>query len=115
MLNFSSKDCVFLCSGPVDFRKQINGLISLTRSIIKENPYSHNYFVFINRKKTAIKVLHFDGQGYWMHLKRLSKGKFKWPNGDQSSIKLTPMELQVLMMNGDYQEASFESSWQAAS
>ena len=111
MLSVSSTDKVFLCSNSIDFRKQANGLIKLTQSILEENPYSQNYFVFINRKKNALKILHFDGQGSGRHYKRLSKGKFKWPSGKEGKIFLSPTELHILLMNGNYQKAQIQSDW----
>lgn len=111
MLSISSRDKVYLCSNPIDFRKQANGLIKLTQYTLEENPYSQNYFVFINRKKNALKILHFDGNGIWMYYKRLSKGKFKWPNGEEAKVTLSPTELQILLMNGNYQTAEIQGDW----
>jgi len=111
MLSLSTQDKVYLCLESIDFRKQINGLIQLTQSILKKNAYSQNYFAFINKKKTSVKILHFDGQGYWLHQKRLSKGKFKWPLGTEDQINLSAMELQVLLMNGNYRDAKIQQDW----
>ena len=111
MLSLSVKDQVFLCIEPIDFRNQIGGLIKFTQYLIKQNPYNGAYFVFTNKNKTSIKILHYDGIGYWMHQKRLSKGKFKWPNDNDNTIKMEVHELQVLLMNGDYKKASFQDQW----
>ena len=111
MLSLSVKDQVFLCANPIDFRNQIGGLIKFTQYLIKQNPYSGAYFVFTNKRKTSVKILHYDSQGYWMHQKRLSKGKFKWPTGESDSITMEAHELQVLLMNGDYEKASFQGEW----
>jgi transposase len=111
MLSLSSKDKVYLCAKAIDFRNQTSGLIRLTQGILEENPFSQNYFVFVNRGKTAIKILHYDGQGYCMLLKRLSKGKFSWPSGEGGKIKLAPMELQILFMNGLFEKAKIQENW----
>ena len=111
MITLSANDQVYICVESIDFRKLISGLIGLTQSSLEENPYSQNYFAFINKKRTAIKILHYDGQGYWMHLKRLSKGKFKWPSSQQKRIALSPTDLQVLMLNRDYRDAKVEWAW----
>jgi transposase len=111
MLALSTSDKVFLCIAPIDFRRQINGLIKSTQAILKQNPYSRTYFVFTNKNKTAIKILHYDGIGFWMHLKRLSKGRFQWPQSSEQSLTMTPIELQVLLMNGNPAQASFQEDW----
>ena len=111
MITLSPNDQIFLCRDPIDFRKQINGLISLTQSILEQNPYSQKYFAFTNKRNNSVKILHYDGQGYWLHQKRLSKGKFKWPKGDQEKISLSSTELQILLMNGDYLRAQLAGPW----
>ena len=111
MLSLSSRDQIYLCTGHVDFRMQIKGLIKTTQRIIQENPYSGSYFIFTNRKKTAVKILHYDGQGYWMHLKMLSTGKFFWPKEEEGKIEMSPQQLQVLLMQGDPLSTSFQESW----
>ena len=111
MLSLSSRDKIYLCASSIDFRKQVNGLISLTQSILEENPYSQNYFVFVNRGKTAIKILHFDGQGYCMLFKKLSKGKFRWPSGEEKKLTLSPTELQILFMSGNFKKAQIQEDW----
>lgn len=111
MLAFSSSDKVFLGVGKIDFRNQILGLIKATKTIIRQNPYSRSYFAFINRKKTSIKILCYDGTGFWMHQKVLSQGKFRWPSSSEESITMSPMELQVLIMQGDPVSADFQGEW----
>lgn len=111
MLSLSVRDQVYLCAAPIDFRNQMRGLIKLTQYVIKQNPYNGAYFVFVNRKKTSVKILHYDGIGYWTHQKKLSKGKFKWPNATDDTITMEVHELQVLLMNGDYEKASFQDQW----
>jgi transposase len=111
MLSLSTKDNAFLALEPIDFRRQINGLIRATKEIIKENPFSGSYFVFTNKKKTCLKILHYDGQGYWLHQKRLSKGKFCWPKSVNEIVTMSAMQLQVLLMNGQPDSAGFQDDW----
>lgn len=111
MLSLSSKDKVYLHAKSIDFRNQMTGLIRLTETILEENPFSQNYFVFINKSKTAMKILHYDGQGYCVLLKRLSKGKFSWPSGEACKVALAPTELQILFMNGCFEKAKIQANW----
>jgi len=60
------------------FRKGMDGLAGLCRNALREDPFSGCVFVFRNRRATAIKVLIYGGQGFWLCQKRLSKGRFQW-------------------------------------
>jgi len=111
MLALSANDKVFLCIGHLDFRRQVKGLIKATQEILKQNPYSRAYFVFTNKKKTSVKILHYDGTGYWLHWKILSEGKFFWPKLDSASCTMSPMELQVLLSQGNPVQAAFREEW----
>ena len=104
---------ILLAVEPVDFRKGIDGLARVCRDILKSDPFSGYVFVFMNRKKTAIKILMYDGQGFWLCQKRLSKGKFQWwPMNSSSYIRLLAVhELQLLIWNGNPREAHVAPLW----
>ena len=68
----------------VDFRKGIDGLARTCREVLAADPFSGWLFVFRNRRQTALRILVYDGQGFWLAQKRLSKGRFVWwPSGKQ--------------------------------
>ena len=73
--------------------------------------------VFLRRRaRTAIKVLVYDGQGFWMCHKRLSSGKFAWwPDGEQPGRTLQACELQVLLMAGDPSRSHTAPAWRPLS
>jgi IS66 Orf2 like protein len=72
---------VLVCVAAVDFRKGIDGLARVCREVLSTDPFSGTMFVFRNRRGTAIKVLAYDGQGFWFRQKRLSEGRFRyWPD-----------------------------------
>ena len=80
MLYLTAETKVFLVIEPVSFRKQMDGLISLCIQQLEYNPRSGHFFVFINRARTMIRVLCYDGSGYWLSTKRLSRGHYNlWP------------------------------------
>jgi len=82
MLYLTQDTKILLAIKPVDFRKQINGLVALCQSTLSENPRSGQLFVFINRTRTMIRVLYYEGGGYWLATKRLSRGRYAlWPTG----------------------------------
>jgi transposase len=93
----------------VDFRLGIDGLAGLCRSIIKTDPMSGSLYLFTNRRKTGIKLLVYDGQGYCLFYKRLSAGKFNyWPKDNKT---LSAPQLQVLLYNGNPAGSNFASEW----
>ena len=97
MIRFTWKQ-VHLCCGHTDMRKQINGLAAIVESSIKLDPYSGALFVFCNRARDRVKILEFDGDGYWLYFKRLEKGRFRWPApGEDATITLTDDELNILL------------------
>lgn len=111
MISISPNDKVFVSLDPVDFRKQIRGLIVATQNLIKQNPYSGYFFVFINKKKRSIKIIYHDRQGFWLHQKVLSQGRFNhWPVGNGVE-QMDHAKLLVLLNNGDPKNASFAEDW----
>jgi len=97
----------------IDFRKGIDSLVQVCRDIIGSDPFSGYMFVFRNRKRTALMILTYDGQGFWLCKKRLSQGRFQfWPDrvGDRAS-QLAAHELQLLIWNGDPQRAYTSPFW----
>jgi len=88
---------------PPDFRKGIDGMAQLCRAELSVDPFSGAVFVFRNRRKTAIKILVYDGRGFWLCHKRLSKGKFIWwPTQTNGRIALLEAhQLAVLLCAGD--------------
>jgi transposase len=97
---------------PVDFRAGIDGLAAACRQRLQANPLSGALFVFRNRARTAIRILVYDGQGFWLCSKRLSTGKFAfWPDAQTPSRALQACELQVLLMGGDPLRANAAPDW----
>jgi transposase len=108
MLQFSPAVRIFICLGPVDFRKGIDGLSGVCRNKLLQNPLSGVVFVFRNKRKTTLKLLFYDGQGFWLCSKRLSQGTFQWwPDGNEVDTR----ELQTLLWNGNPQLAQFGKDW----
>lgn len=104
---------IYLAVKPADFRKGIDGLCQLCRSVLRQNPFTGSVFVFKNKRGTAIKILVYDGQGYWLCQKRLSKGKFTWWSGSASGPvkQLAAHELTMLIWNGNPETAVTAPIW----
>lgn len=67
---------IWLCTEPADMRKSYDGLSALAKNQLRENPLSGQLFVFVNRRRTQMKVLYFDRSGYCIWSKRLEQGQF---------------------------------------
>lgn len=74
MLQFTPHMRLLVCVEPIDFRNGIDGLVRICRATLAEDPFRGTVFVFRNRRATAVKVLAYDGQGFWLCQKRLSTG-----------------------------------------
>lgn len=98
---------------PVDFRRGIDGLARACREVLEADPFSGAVFVFRNRRATAVKILAYDGQGFWLCQKRLSEGRFRYWPGRQGSVKheLLAHELGVLLAGGDPEHAEAAPQW----
>jgi len=100
---------------PVDFRCGIDGLARICRERLQEDPFQGVVFVFRNRARNALKLITFDGQGYWLCHKRLSQGQLRWwpaARGEPAAALLAH-ELQVLLNAGDPSATQAPPAWRA--
>jgi transposase len=88
---------------PIDGRMGIDRLAGYCRQHLEEDPFSGCIFVFRTRRATSVKLLAYDGRGYWLAQKRLSQGRFRlWPTGE-ATCNLEPHQVQVLLAAGNPQ------------
>jgi len=102
-----------LACKPIDFRNGIDGLAAICKRDLEENPFSGTLFVFRNRSGTALKLLCYDGLGFWLVTRRLSQGRLRWWPQTQDA-PLHPIEAQqlsVLLYNGLPDQAKFAPAW----
>jgi transposase len=112
MISVSAKHRIFLAIEPIDFRKGIDSIARLCQHQFHQDPMTGHYFIFRNKRKTDIKLLYYDSQGFCLYQKRLSTGRFRyWPTADNPLITLTPAQLQVLLYNGDPQATQECRPW----
>lgn len=103
MIQITPQMRVLLAIEPTDFRRGIDGLAKVCRTELDSNPFSGTVFVFCNRRKTAVKILIYDGRGFWLCYRRLSTGRFRyWPtSANEKMTRLQAHQLQVLLQAGD--------------
>jgi transposase len=113
MIQITPQMRVLVAVEPVDFRKGIDGLAQVAREELSHDPFSGWVFVFRNRKSTAVKVLVYDGQGFWLCLKRLSQNRFRfWPEGPAKTGRILEAHAaQVLLSAGDFEAARGAPAW----
>ena len=86
MIQLASQFRILVAIEAVDGRKGIDALAQLCREKLAADPFSGCIFIFRTRRGTAIKLLTYDGQGFWIATKRLSKGRFRWwPTGKEGA------------------------------
>jgi len=113
MIQITPQMHILLAVEPLDFRKGIDSLAAVCRQTLQADPFSGHVFVFRNKTATAIKILMYDGQGFWLCQKRLSKGRFRWwpANSDTRSKSLAVHELQLLLWNGNPSTTNVAPVW----
>lgn len=99
MLSFTGSLKVFVALEACDLRKSFNGLHALVSERLGEDPRQGALFVFSNRRHTRLKILYWDGSGFWVLMKRLEEGTFAWPKApekDGVKLRLAPEALAML-------------------
>ena len=113
MLTLGPRIKVYLARGTTDMRKGIDGLSGLVRAVLDQDPLSGHLFVFCGRRRHMIRILYFDGTGFWSLTKRLARGTFAWPEpeDDRQAIELRPDELGALLGGIDLRQTTWRPWW----
>jgi transposase len=104
---------ILVAREPLDFRRGIDGTADACRKVLLEDPFTGTVFVFRNRSANAVRVLVYDGDGYWLMTKRLSQGRFRFWCDRECETKrvLKPHELATLLAGGDWTRVSPTEPW----
>jgi transposase len=113
MIQITPQMRILVAVEAVDFRKGIDGLARVCQERLDGDPFSGCLFVFRNRSGTGVKILVYDGRGFWLCQKRLSSGRFRfWPAATEgASTALEAHEVQVLLAGGDPASAPGSPLW----
>jgi len=88
---------IWLCTQPTDMRKSFDGLFALVKNQLGHNPLNGHYFVFVNRRRTQMKVLYFEPSGFCLWSKRLEQGQFRVKPSPAGQKALSWTELQLIL------------------
>jgi transposase len=97
---------IYVYPGAVDMRKQINGLAVLVEEELGSDPFSGNLFLFCNHRRSHLKILFWDRNGFWLALKRLEgRDRFPWPREAEEARRISTDELAMLLSGIDFWRA----------
>ena len=89
---------VYLACGSTDMRRSIDGLAALVQQSFQLDPFSPCLFVFCNRQRDRIKILHWQRSGFWLYYRRLERGRFEWPSSSsEKTVMISRRELSWLL------------------
>lgn len=96
---FPGKTAVYLSCGHMDMRKSINGLAAIVQGTFELDPFQGAIFVFCNKDKNKIKILHWDKDGFALYYKRRERGRFCWPvlSSESETVNVTIQDLNRLL------------------
>lgn len=102
MIGAPSGVLIWLVAGVTDLRKGLDGLAALVQSHLVANPFSGDLYVFRGRRGDKVKILWYSGDGVCLYYKRLSDGKFIWPQVQDGTISLSAAQLAMLLEGIDW-------------
>jgi len=112
MLQITPQHRLLLATAPIDFRRGLDGLAASCRLILKSDPFSGAIFAFRNRAGTSIKLLIYDGSGFWLCQKRFSKGRLAWwPTSREEAVEVRAAELQLILAQANPMQVAIPDDW----
>lgn len=97
MFTLTSSHQYLLYRAPTDMRKSFDGLTGLVQGKLNRDPSSGEVFVFINRRRNRIKLLHWEDGGFVLYYKRLEKGTLEMPDFDAETCQITWPQLMMII------------------
>lgn len=97
MISFDSVDSIYVAQGPTDLRKGIDQLASMVQGVFELDPFDDALYLFCNRTRNKLKILYWDGSGFWLLNKRLDEGKFQWDRRGEGCVSISHQQLRWLL------------------
>jgi transposase len=88
---------IFIAAEPTDMRRSFDRLAEQTKNVIGQDPFAGHLFVFFNRPRDRVKILHWDRSGFWLYYKRLEDGSFRLPTTQRNVIEIEAAELALIL------------------
>lgn len=86
MIDLSTVNKIFIVPGPTDLRLGIDGYAMIVQAILHKDPFNNSLYIFCNKQHNKLKILHFEGCGFWLYYRRIETGTIRWPK-DKLDIK----------------------------
>ena len=96
MFSLGSSHSYYLYTQPTDMRKSFDSLSGLVTSKMKSDPFNGQVYIFINKQRNRIKLLHWESGGFTLYYKRLEKGQFEFPCVSESACSIRWSELMLI-------------------
>src|ERR1700686_5084510 len=97
MMTVPTGTTIWVAAGVTDMRRGFTGLSAAVQTVLEENPFGGQVFVFRGKRGDLVKVLWWDGDGLCLFAKRLERGRFIWPQATSGTVSLTPAQLAMLL------------------
>ena len=112
MLQITPQHRLLLATAPIDFRRGLDGLAASCRLTLKSDPFSGTIFAFRNRAGTSIKLLVYDGSGFWLCQKRFSQGRLAWwPTSRHEAMEVRAAELLLILAQANPMQVAIPDDW----
>jgi transposase len=109
MLHLDSTQRYYLFQGHADMRKGFDSLSGMITSVMQHYPLNGDVYIFFNRRRNQVKMLHWEGDGFALYYKRLEKGTYEIPAtpGKSNSLSLHWQELQFILQGVSLQKIQY--------
>lgn len=108
MIQITAQSRILLARQPADFRRGIDGFLALCREQLNQDPRQPALFVFLNRPRTMLRVITYDGTGFWLMTKRLSQGRFAPLKPGQGAVETVTARALSQYLRGLQEIPDFE-------
>jgi transposase len=103
MLNIMNAN-IWFYREPVDFRKQINGLVLLLAGDLERNPGNGDVYIFRSKGAKSLKILLWESNGFWLLYRKLDTGRFRFPTKEDEILEISKAQLSWLLSGLDIQK-----------
>ncbi len=97
MFSLPANAAIYLHTEPTDMRRGFEGLSGVIRGQFGSDPQDGSLFLFVNRRKDRMKILHWDGTGYWIYYKRLEAGTFELPRSSDGRVEIDTAQMAMIL------------------